>query len=1082
MKIGIFGNCQTESYEFAIRQIVDLVDVYSTPANNDTSILKYCDAVLFQTAYEALLSSAPDLNEIPRSKIVFIPTFQCSYLFPDCISEKQKNGKYLRSAWGVLNSSIVLYGFLNGWSIKQTLQAFNRDVFSLLNFDEHLKAEERYFVEDLAKCGLEGRQLFQELLTQKWAYTLNHPKIDVVAKVLEPILRNLSLNIRVPAGRMGDPLVIHGEWPLYPGIAPDVDAVHNFEFYCGPPKPGTMIKTPVALDDFVERSFSAYRAVGAANIHSERLKTQAAVYGKIASTFPKPARRKRSHPYSDLPAASYWRRAVSAVAVETLDPVCATKFVLADTDRIATAGSCFAQHIAKTLVKSGNNFLVVEPPPPGMDSETAQRRNFGLFSARYGNIYTARQLLQLIRRALGSFVPLDHAWQREDGRFVDPFRPQIEPEGFGSAEEVIAATKKHLLSVRTLLEQMNVLIFTLGLTEAWEALADGAVFPVAPGVAAGEMDPGKYRFKNFTIDEVRADLKQTIDLLLSINKNLRVILTVSPVPLVATFEDRHVLVSTVHSKSILLTAAHEISQAYEAVDYFPSYELIASNYNEGRYFEEDRRSIKQEGVDHVMRIFRRHYLGDRNQAQSEPRREEAFAKILAQETKRNASVLCDEELLDKFAALQEGREALDQATEDPLFHERVLGKDGWIFLGNLHQREIDQVRGEYELAEGHVDKYIKTLAIMQRFAGRRGASLAFCIGPSKAGVYADKLPYPVSGNRKPSVCDQILSAAQRANVPIVDFRQELATARVHAETFSKLDSHWTGYGAAAAWQMLAQALSNLRPGYNFRRIGRVAGTEAVLREGEFSHFAGGAQMEWPVPVLEMPLPAYKCRIGGRETRQQGSRAMDLLEYPAEACSEDPASDLKCLYISDSMGVGLSPYLIASFRHVFFRRHHVTAEGTPFNLPGLIHEVKPDVIVFLLAERYLYIPLGDLDQWEAADTFDLSPAAAALKYDPISPAGLRFHGDPILSKPAFVSISDNRSGPKQRYLRLLLRGLQDGTLMLSYTRHGQVTSHCVAICAGIQEFFFSIPSSVDGEHFWLAAGSPFTFLILEMELR
>ena len=32
---------------------------------------------------------------------------------------------------------------------------------------------------------------------------------------------------------------------------------------------------------------------------------------------------------------------------------------------------------------------------------------YGIYSARFGNIYTARQLLQLIQRAYGEFVPVE---------------------------------------------------------------------------------------------------------------------------------------------------------------------------------------------------------------------------------------------------------------------------------------------------------------------------------------------------------------------------------------------------------------------------------------------------------------------------------------------------------------------------------------------------------------------------------------------------------------------------------------------------------------------------------------------------
>jgi hypothetical protein len=153
------------------------------------------------------------------------------------------------------------------------------------------------------------------------------------------------------------------------------------------------------------------------------------------------------NPYSGLQDYRFWRRSVSNVERHLFDPVVNAKFKLARDDRIATAGSCFAQHISRRLVQVGFNYFVSES---GGDLPVADRttRNFGVFSARYGNIYTTRQLLQLFDEAFGLRVPQDQTWRRPDGRFVDPFRPQIEPDGFKDPFAVVASRSDHLKFVR----------------------------------------------------------------------------------------------------------------------------------------------------------------------------------------------------------------------------------------------------------------------------------------------------------------------------------------------------------------------------------------------------------------------------------------------------------------------------------------------------------------------------------------------------------------------------------------------------------------------------------------------------------
>src|SRR5690606_9890109 len=147
-------------------------------------------------------------------------------------------------------------------------------------------------------------------------------------------------------------------------------------------------------------------------------------------------------------------------------------------------------------------------------------------------------------RAFGVFKPLDRAWTRVDGMFCDPFRPRISPRGFETEASLAADQNRHLAAVRRMFRRLDVFVFTLGLTECWVSRLDGAAYPSAPGVAGGVFDPARHAFVNFGVTEVVADLDRFIESLRLVNPNARVLLTVSPVPLMATYEDRHVLVST----------------------------------------------------------------------------------------------------------------------------------------------------------------------------------------------------------------------------------------------------------------------------------------------------------------------------------------------------------------------------------------------------------------------------------------------------------------------------------------------------------------------------------------------------------
>jgi hypothetical protein len=316
------------------------------------------------------------------------------------------------------------------------------------------------------------------------------------------------------------------------------------------------------------------------------------------------------HPYRSLPDKSFWRKAVAEPAAPQVDPVGTFNVKIDPDTRVATAGSCFAQHIARYLRNSGFNYFVAEPGHPILPQKIRDANNYGLFSCRYGNIYTARQLRQLLDRAYGRFEPREEAWFDGPDVIRDPFRPTSQPGGFNSEREMRIDREQHLSAVRRMFEQLDVFVFTLGLTECWRSREDGAVFPLCPGVEGGEFDPERHEFYNQTVGDVIADLTAFAEALSAINPNAQIILTVSPVPLVATAEpDAHVLSATTYSKSVLRVAAETMRQQSDNVHYFPSYEIITGTFNRGAYYAADLRNVVEAGVSHVMRLFMLHATG-----------------------------------------------------------------------------------------------------------------------------------------------------------------------------------------------------------------------------------------------------------------------------------------------------------------------------------------------------------------------------------------------------------------------------------------------------------------------------------------
>lgn len=347
-----------------------------------------------------------------------------------------------------------------------------------------------------------------------------------------------------------------------------------------------------------------------------------------------------SHPYASLPEPAFWRTAVAEKSPFSISDLYRKKFAISEEDRIATGGSCFAQHIGHRLKGTGFRYVDLEPGPGKLPVATRRKFGYGVYSARYGNIYTARQLLQLYLRAYGRFKPVDDVWIRR-GRYFDAFRPGVEPDGFASLRELEAAREHTHYCVRRIFERSQVLVFTFGLTETWRSRADGAVYPVCPGVEAGTFDESKYEFVNFRHSEVMKDMVDLITRARRKNPGLKFILTVSPVPLTATASGEHVLAATTYSKATLRSVAGELARGDDAIDYFPSYEIISGSPMRSMFYEPNLRSVNPAGVDLVMK----HFFGQHAPITKGDRIQQKPAQRLEDE-----DVVCDEGKLERWVS------------------------------------------------------------------------------------------------------------------------------------------------------------------------------------------------------------------------------------------------------------------------------------------------------------------------------------------------------------------------------------------------------------------------------------------------
>ena len=260
-----------------------------------------------------------------------------------------------------------------------------------------------------------------------------------------------------------------------------------------------------------------------------------------------------------------------------LDLLINPKFTLSRDDSFFCVGSCFARNIEVALKKQGFDIKswgpdAVRPPKPW------------LFN-RY-NSFSMKHDFEL------AFTEADPT-----ADFVEFRGHWFDHTGLGKSDDKASLTsdKAFVIDTYKTVREATVLVLTLGLVEVWYDRALGKYLNFTPEAVVA--DPQRYEVR---IADFQSNLEALEDLLESLERDfgcdLKVICTVSPVPLLTTFTDRDVIVANSYSKSVLRAVAETLASTHPNVDYFPSYELATLSHPD-TVWQPDRRHVRPDFVD-----------------------------------------------------------------------------------------------------------------------------------------------------------------------------------------------------------------------------------------------------------------------------------------------------------------------------------------------------------------------------------------------------------------------------------------------------------------------------------------------------
>jgi hypothetical protein len=286
-------------------------------------------------------------------------------------------------------------------------------------------------------------------------------------------------------------------------------------------------------------------------------------------------------------------------------------FEIGRDDEIFAVGSCLARGVEAAFNARGFPVASLTSAFDDYPIRTRGSNPMG-FTNKYNPWSIANELAWAFE---AGGLPPDALVQVDAERWMDPHAtPIFEHTG----REETLARHRQLTELFQRTRRCRVITVTLGLIEAWHDRATGLYTNASPPLLRD--DPDRFELHVLDFADITAALERIHALLAAhCRPDHRVVVTVSPVPLEATFTGQDVVIANTHSKALLRAAAAEWCAKHENLHYFPSFEIVTSS-DRSLAWHMDGRHVSHELVRHIMDVFVETYVaGAAAPAAGEPR-------------------------------------------------------------------------------------------------------------------------------------------------------------------------------------------------------------------------------------------------------------------------------------------------------------------------------------------------------------------------------------------------------------------------------------------------------------------------------
>jgi hypothetical protein len=238
--------------------------------------------------------------------------------------------------------------------------------------------------------------------------------------------------------------------------------------------------------------------------------------------------------------------------------------------KILTIGSCFADVLGNQLYS--NKFPVLNNP--------------------FGTVFNPLAITKLLDLSIDGKPPhpalyhqnTDKIWLHHD------FHSSLWSENRVELEEKLVEKQK---KANQFLRNADVLVITLGTAFAYRHRATNMLVGNCHKVPAD-----RFVKELLHLDQINIGLEHLLFKLQSFRRDLKIILTVSPVR-----HTKDTLPLNQVSKSTLRLVCHRLAEKFRQVEYFPSYEIMVDELRDYRYYKPDLIHPNSVAEEYIFRAF-----------------------------------------------------------------------------------------------------------------------------------------------------------------------------------------------------------------------------------------------------------------------------------------------------------------------------------------------------------------------------------------------------------------------------------------------------------------------------------------------